>query len=1001
MLGLWLLGALWTPAVAPGPPLPNVKEYEVVWPRRLTASRARRDLPSHWGLYPENLSYVLGTKEHMFTLHLRKNRDLLGSSYTETYSAANGSEVTEQLPGQDHCLYQGHVEGYQGSAASLSTCAGLRGFFRVGSTVHLIEPLDGDEEGQHAMYQEKHLQEKAGTCGVSDTSLDDLGPRALEIYSSRPRNWLIPREPRYVELYVVTDSQEFRKLGSREAVRQRVLEVVNHVDKLYQELDFRVVLVGLEIWSRDKFYISSHANVTLENFLNWREQNLLGQYPHDNVQLITGVDFIGNTVGLAKVSALCSWHSGAVNQDNARNPIGVASTMAHELGHNLGMNHDESIPGCYCPVPREAGGCIMTQMFGSNFPRKFSRCSQVDLESFVMKPQTGCLTNVPDVNRFVGGPVCGNQFVEHGEQCDCGTPQDCKNPCCNATSCQLVKGAECAYGACCHECKNGTPCPGGYCFDGSCPTLTQQCQDLWGPGARAASDSCFTFSISQGCRVSMYAGKMNRCGVLYCEGGQKPLERSSCSFSTHHGICHALGTDSNPDTYELVLQGTKCEEGKVCMSGRCQDLHVYRSENCSAKCNNHGLLIQLVPILDDHVAMCHTASGSLPVGVVVALVILVAAMVILAGVIYRKVQSQVQRRSVAPKPTTGLSNPLFFMRDSSLPDKRRPPGTPEVVCTNQPPRPTVTPKRPPPALRPVPPTKPLPKLKPKQVKPNVAPPTPPVKPGTGGTTPGVTQSAAGPKVALKVPVQKRKVFQKLHLCISEADIQKVVSNKPGVIESILCSLKEKMEASTAHGGPAGEAGGLSTHSHTTRTQNLNMDNSSSSEPLWDSYGENRYIPEGWTHDNHELTNLQKRAGQCLPFRDPVEGLWDHLADIQQQLEDKEQAIAILQETVKKPPEVQKRTFQGQRSASQCPVKVSAVHKWGAPGARSRTPPSSSQVLHHSSKALPDSQATKDPVPRQSGPRRPALLVVAATCKYERIASTDSLAVPFSYAYTSL
>nr|XP_048311257.1 uncharacterized protein LOC125413677 isoform X3 [Myodes glareolus] len=123
----------------------------------------------------------------------------------------------------------------------------------------------------------------------------------------------------------------------------------------------------------------------------------------------------------------------------------------------------------------------------------------------------------------------------------------------------------------------------------------------------------------------------------------------------------------------------------------------------------------------------------------------------------------------------------------------------------------------------------------------------------------------------------RKVFQKLHLCISETDIQKVVSNKPGVIESILCSLKEKIEAGTAHGGPAGAAdpglssvnavqpwGGLSTHSHTTRTQNLNVDNSSSSEPLWDYYGERRYIPEGWTHDNHELTNLQKRAGPQSP-----------------------------------------------------------------------------------------------------------------------------------------
>nr|BAE33430.1 unnamed protein product [Mus musculus] len=825
MLGLWLLSVLWTP-VAPGPPLPHVKQYEVVWPRRLAASRSRRALPSHWGQYPESLSYALGTSGHVFTLHLRKNRDLLGSSYTETYSAANGSEVTEQLQEQDHCLYQGHVEGYEGSAASISTCAGLRGFFRVGSTVHLIEPLDADEEGQHAMYQAKHLQQKAGTCGVKDTNLNDLGPRALEIYRAQPRNWLIPRETRYVELYVVADSQEFQKLGSREAVRQRVLEVVNHVDKLYQELSFRVVLVGLGIWNKDKFYISRYANVTLENFLSWREQNLQGQHPHDNVQLITGVDFIGSTVGLAKVSALCSRHSGAVNQDHSKNSIGVASTMAHELGHNLGMSHDEDIPGCYCPEPREGGGCIMTESIGSKFPRIFSRCSKIDLESFVTKPQTGCLTNVPDVNRFVGGPVCGNLFVEHGEQCDCGTPQDCQNPCCNATTCQLVKGAECASGTCCHECKvkpagevcrlskdkcdleefcdgrkptcpedafqqNGTPCPGGYCFDGSCPTLAQQCRDLWGPGARVAADSCYTFSIPPGCNGRMYSGRINRCGALYCEGGQKPLERSFCTFSSNHGVCHALGTGSNIDTFELVLQGTKCEEGKVCMDGSCQDLRVYRSENCSAKCNNHGVC--------NHKRECHchkgwappncvqrladvsdeqAASTSLPVSVVVVLVILVAAMVIVAGiVIYRKAPRQIQRRSVAPKPISGLSNPLFYTRDSSLPAKNRPPDPSETVSTNQPPRPIVKPKRPPPAppgavsssplpvpvyapkipnqFRPDPPTKPLPELKPKQVKPTFAPPTPPVKPGTGGTVPGATQGAGEPKVALKVPIQKR------------------------------------------------------------------------------------------------------------------------------------------------------------------------------------------------------------------------------------------------------
>ena len=46
-------------------------------------------------------------------------------------------------------------------------------------------------------------------------------------------------------------------------------------------------------------------------------------------------------------------------------------------------------------------------------------------------------------------PVCGNGFVEPGEQCDCGLPDDCKNPCCDASSCMLKEDAVCATGQCC------------------------------------------------------------------------------------------------------------------------------------------------------------------------------------------------------------------------------------------------------------------------------------------------------------------------------------------------------------------------------------------------------------------------------------------------------------------------------------------------------------------------------------------------------------------------
>lgn len=46
-------------------------------------------------------------------------------------------------------------------------------------------------------------------------------------------------------------------------------------------------------------------------------------------------------------------------------------------------------------------------------------------------------------------PVCGNGFVEPGEQCDCGLKEKCNNPCCNATTCMLYANATCATGECC------------------------------------------------------------------------------------------------------------------------------------------------------------------------------------------------------------------------------------------------------------------------------------------------------------------------------------------------------------------------------------------------------------------------------------------------------------------------------------------------------------------------------------------------------------------------
>uniref|UniRef100_A0A2R8MCT4 Tubulin gamma complex component 2 n=1 Tax=Callithrix jacchus TaxID=9483 RepID=A0A2R8MCT4_CALJA len=632
---------------------------------------------------------------------------------------------------------------------------------QVGSDLHLIEPLDeGGEGGQHAVYPAEQLLQTAGTCGVSNDTLGRLlGPRTAAVFRSRPRDPLSSRDTRYVELYVVVDNAEFQQVGSEAAVRHRVLEVVNHVDKLYQKLNIRVVLVGLEIWNgQDRFHVSPNFSVTLENLLAWRAQGLTQRRPHDNVQLITAVDFTGDTVGFAKVSAMCSHSSGAVNQDHSKNPVGVACTMAHEMGHNLGMDHDEQVHGCRCREPSQGMHCVMAGRISSRFPRMFSDCSQAYLESFLEQPQSTCLASAPDLSLLVGGPVCGNLFVERGEQCDCGPPEECRNHCCNSTTCQLVLGAQCAHGTCCQECRvkpagelcrpqkdtcdleefcdgrhpecpedafqeNGTPCFGGYCYNGTCPTLAQRCQALWGPGGHAARESCFFYDISPNCRSSWNRADM--CGALQCQGGQQPPGRSSCILNN---ICRALTTEGGT-AYEPVPEGTQCGPEKVC--------------NHKQECHCHAGWAP--PHCTKLLTEAHTASESLPVVLVVVLVLLAVVLVTLVGgVVYRKARSRVQSRSVAPKTTMGRSNPLFHQASSSALARDRAPAPVKVPHEQVPtthlgqpaghPASSMALKRPPPA------------------SPAAVSSTP--FPVPVYTQQAPKQGAVGPKVALKPPIQR-------------------------------------------------------------------------------------------------------------------------------------------------------------------------------------------------------------------------------------------------------
>nr|XP_027780896.1 sperm flagellar protein 1-like isoform X2 [Marmota flaviventris] len=133
----------------------------------------------------------------------------------------------------------------------------------------------------------------------------------------------------------------------------------------------------------------------------------------------------------------------------------------------------------------------------------------------------------------------------------------------------------------------------------------------------------------------------------------------------------------------------------------------------------------------------------------------------------------------------------------------------------------------------------------------------------------------------------RKVFRKLCFCVSEEDIRKVVANVPGAIEPILCALREKVEANPAQAGSPGTA----LHVCKLDPGFSSMDAVHSQAGL--------LSPSAPTSVKtlQKQRALEKKGSCACECQDPAEGAWEHLAKIQQLLEDKEQALDILQETV--------------------------------------------------------------------------------------------------------
>ncbi|XP_066574408.1 snake venom metalloproteinase VMP1 [Amia ocellicauda] len=329
------------------------------------------------------LSMQLSGQNH--TVHLVKTLDLLSERFTLHHYTQEGSPVSETRNHMEHCCYIGWMEGFPDSYVALCTCQGFSGFLSLGEHSYTITPaMDGGP--QHTLTKFKAPERKKRSASLSPLPT-----------TGHPQPSTVPDKTWGIELFLVADHAEFQRQNSDvERTQWKLITLAHHLKQIYKQVGIEVWLVGTEVWTEgDKAEVSYSSSDALTNFLKWRQTDLLQRVHHDNAQLISGKRFEGKVLGEAPIGTMCSpISSGGLVQSPDHSAWELAEILAHEIGHNLGMYHDNE-PGRKCSCTSWSGKCILNSFTGPGQSSVFSDCSKNSLAFFLKRKNATCLKDKP------------------------------------------------------------------------------------------------------------------------------------------------------------------------------------------------------------------------------------------------------------------------------------------------------------------------------------------------------------------------------------------------------------------------------------------------------------------------------------------------------------------------------------------------------------------------------------------------------------------------------